>query len=158
MGIEGDESKAPSHGRVNEGDRPISRVHCPNQVKVGWQGERLVPRRIQELYSLVSVLEQKVEFTEHLGQVGPVDLVNDQDECLVAMFDGSADELPEGTGLQLKSNRPAIAVARAVALKEIFIGVGGVKLDQFDLLRPDWVSCELACDVGLARPRWPIEI
>ena len=70
------EVEATPQGSVHEGDRPVGGVHRADDPQVLRQAERLVG--VEEPGLFAAVLEQEVQLAEHLGQVAPVDLVDDQ--------------------------------------------------------------------------------
>ena len=72
-----DEGEAAPHRRVHEGDRTVGGVHRPDHEEVGRQRE-VVPG-VREPHGLRPVLQEEVQLTEDLRQVGAVDLVDDQE-------------------------------------------------------------------------------
>ena len=58
-------------------DRPVRGVYRADDEPVLRQRE-LAVRRILQAHRLITVLQQEVQLAEHLGQVRPGDLINDQ--------------------------------------------------------------------------------
>ena len=78
---EGEERETAPHGGVHQGDRPVRRVHGADDEEVGRQGEPVL--RVHEQHAVVPVLQEKVQLAEYLGQIAPVDLIEDQEVGLV---------------------------------------------------------------------------
>ena len=73
-----DEREPAPHRGVDPRDRPVGGVHRADQEQVLREDE-LLARRVLQADRLVAVLQQEIQLAEHLGQVRPVDLVDDQD-------------------------------------------------------------------------------
>ena len=103
---------------------------------------------------MVSVFEEEKQFAEDLGQVRPVDLIYDQNECFLGVGGGLFGQPFEG---------PVLEFERAVfsgppAFDEVLIGVGGVELDELDpVLGPGKPVGEFERYPGLSRSGRPVE-
>ncbi len=116
-----------------------------------------LPFEYIQLHRLVPVLEQEVQLAEDLGQVRPVDLVDDEDEGEVALFGCFGNEAPERTRLQLEADRAVIRGPGPVTLEEVLIGIGGMELNQPHLLQSDQVRRQFPGNECLPGARRAIE-
>ena len=96
------------------------------------------PAEYSRSTACVPVLEQEVELAEDLGQVGPVDLVDDEHEGLVGVAAGRVTSWRRGRA-SARSRWARASAARPVALEEVLVGVRRVELHQLDLLGADQV-------------------
>lgn len=84
---------------------------------------------------LLAVLQQEVQLTEHLRQVGPVDLVDDQDVRVRRVLPRPLGQQLERAGHDVEHHRACARAAtvtahRTEALEEVLVGVGRVELHQ----------------------------
>src|SRR4051794_29909101 len=84
--IECNKREPATHRRVNQRDRSVSRVHGADEVEVRREREAFVVRGVEKVDGLIPILEQEVELTEDLGEVGAIDLVDDEYEGLIGML------------------------------------------------------------------------
>ena len=155
-----DEGEPSPHRRVDQRDRPVGGVHRADDEQVRRQREVLSPEYVQA-DRLVAVLQQEVQLAEDLRQVGPVDLVDDQDvrDVPVLLAGGWSASSRSGPAVQPEARasrrrRPA----GPEALEEVLVGVRRVELDEFDLPgRSAEVLGELQRQVGLSGARRPVE-
>ena len=68
---------------------------------------------------MVSVFEKEEQFAEDLGQVRPVDLIYDQNECLFGVGDGLFSKPSEGPVLEFEF----AILGRSPTLDEVLVGV-----------------------------------
>src|SRR5689334_5037590 len=107
---------------------------------------------------MVAILKQEVELAEDAGKVAAVDLVDDENvgRVLLPLLHGGARDLAQGAVFQLKPDGVVLPRGRAVALEEVLVGRGWVKLHDSDVVAGD-VLRELLRDVRLTRAWWPVE-
>jgi hypothetical protein len=79
VGKERNEVEAAPESQVDQGDRPIRRVHGAEHEKVGRQGEPVV--RVLEAHLLPPIFEEEVQLAEDLRQIAAIDLVDDQENA-----------------------------------------------------------------------------
>ena len=128
------EVEAPPHGRVDEGDRPVSGVHRADDEEVAWQGERLVgvlelprsvPRYSSRKYSSPNTLARLARLiSSMISTYGDAGL-----SAARAWPCGAADlDKVEGdaAGAVLVESRPE-------ALEEVLVGVRRVELHHLVL-------------------------
>ena len=101
------------------------------------------------------VFEEEEQFTEDLGQVRTVDLIDNQYKRLVVWVIGRFFGEPlEGSGLELKF----AIFGRSPSFNKVLVGVRGMELDKLDsIFGPGKPFSELACYPGLSRSWWPVE-
>src|SRR5262249_53621651 len=102
---ERNEVEAPAERRVNQRDRSVGSVHCPDDIQV--LGEReLILRRVLKRNASVAVLEQEEQLTEDLRQVPAVYLVDDQYIRVRHINTRLVGEAAKGARLQLVVHAP----------------------------------------------------
>ncbi|MCY1217111.1 hypothetical protein D9M72_290120 [compost metagenome] len=155
------EGETPADGGVHHGDRPVRGVHGADDVQVVRERERLVGAVLQ-VDAVVAVLQQEVQLTEHLGQVGAVHLIDDQEVGLVFVaglgrFFGKA---AQRAGDELEGHLSFVGLVRPEALEEVLVGVRGVELHQLDAFIgavPGKLGGQVLGQVGLARSGRAVE-
>jgi len=154
--VQFDEHEPAAHRSVDPRDRPVGGVHRADQEQVLGKDELLI-RRVLQADRLVAVLQQEVQLAEHLGQVRPVDLVDDQDVGRGGVGPGYLSEVAERPGAQRERQRSAATWFGPEAFEEVLVGVGRVELDELNRAVVGQVTGQFAGEVSLAGPGRPIE-
>ena len=126
-GVELHEMEPPAQGEVHQGDRAVGGVHGADDVEGLGQGEGGL--RVLEAHLLVAILQQEIQLAEDLGEVPPVDLVDDEEVPGVRLPPGHFRHVEQGPVPQLEAGTVS-EQCRPVALDEVLVGVRRVELDQ----------------------------
>ena len=146
------EGEPPAQREVHQCDGAVGRVHRPDHVQVVRHRERGLFRfLIHQLRGSFSILQQEVEFAEHLGEVPAVDLVDDQEVLPVRIVLRLLGDPHERSVLELESRLPVSEQRRAVTPHEILVRIGRMKLDELAaLVAAGEMPGQLLRDVRLA--------
>ena len=151
-GVHAHEHEPPAHGHVEQGDRPVGGVHGADDEQVVRQAEP-VAVAVQQLDLGVAVIQEEVQLAEHLGDVGAIDLVDDEHVRLGRRIARLLGDPAQRAGHHAQPG-PARIVRRPEALDEILVGVGGMELHQCPLVGGQTAGVQQLLDeVGLAGTR-----
>ena len=85
--VELDEIEAAPQRKIDQRYRTVGGVHRPDDVQVVRQREFVfISLLVLEADFLIAVLQQEVEFPEYLGEVAPVDLVDDEEVVSIRLL------------------------------------------------------------------------
>ena len=147
-GVELHEMEPPAQGEVHQGDRAVGGVHGADDVEILGQGEGGL--RVLEAHLLVAILQQEIQLAEDLGEVPPVDLVDDEEVPVVRLSPGQFRHLEQWPVPELETCL-ALSQGWPVALDEVLVGVGRVELDEPHLTRgPGQAGRQFPGSIGLA--------
>ena len=127
-----EEGKPTAQGVVHHGQRTVGRVHRPDDVHVFRNGKMLPLLAVGQLHTVA--FPTLVRFNEHhqlpknLGQVSPVDLVN-QEEIVAAGV--AASFVAEAEKHAVSPLKPS-ALFGPESLNKVLVAVALVKLDDFN--------------------------
>ncbi len=131
VGVEGGtefhEGEAASQRVVEHREAAVRRVHHADDVDVSGNAEQFAGVEELEFVSSLIALDEHEQLAKDLGEVAAVDLVDDEEICVLLVIGGLLAEGVEDTLDKLKSR------ARGpVPLDEVLVGVALVELDQHD--------------------------
>ena len=149
------EVESAAQRQVYQCDGAVGGIHRADEVQVVGQREGL--GGVLKAHLLVAVFEQEVELAEHLGEVAPVDLVDDQEVPLVRLRPRLFGRGEQRSVSELETRLP-VPQHGTEALHEVLVGIGGMELHQPDAFRrPRQTLRQLPRDIGLPRTRRPLE-
>ena len=85
MGMQSEPGKAAAQGKIDYSQATIGSVHCGYDVKIGGHTAQglIADRNLDTLIAVSSlILEQIENGTQHIGKIGTVYLINDEQHTL----------------------------------------------------------------------------
>src|ERR1035437_1924958 len=121
------ECKSATQRGVQELDAPVGRIHRPEDEHVWRNRERFPALREADRHPPLVALQQRDEFTEDLGDVAAIDLVDQQEKRLVWPRGRGAAHPLEDAGLQPQRKLTRTAVNWLISLHQVLVRVRRVE-------------------------------
>ena len=124
-----EEPEAATQRIVENSEAAVSSVHHANDVNVGWDRETLVFVEKSELSPTFIALDKHEQFSEDLGDVASVDLVDDEE--VGAGWIVCSRVFAESVERSFGESEPA-GFSRTIPHKEVLIGIALMELNDLD--------------------------